>query len=87
MNREQNMNEINIERAKAIITLIVTCAVNIVNVYGYTVDVEQWVNVALSLLSAACIVWTWWKNMNLTPQAVEGQKLIDSLKAKHAKAA
>ncbi len=76
------MEEINRERAKAVVTLVVTCAVNIANIYGYAIDAEQWVNVALSLLSAACIGWTWWKNQNMTHEAVQGQHVIDDLKAK-----
>ena len=79
------MDELTKERAKAIVTLVVTCAVNVCNVLGYAVDAEQWVNAALSILSVICIAWTWWKNQNITPEALEGQKLLDSLKAKHAK--
>lgn len=75
------MEEINKERARAIVTLVVTCLVNIANVYGYAVDAEQWVNVALSILSAICIAWTWWKNQNITEEALAGQHVLDNLKA------
>ena len=75
------MSELTIERLKAVVTLVVTCAVNVANVYGYTVDTEQWVNVALSLLSAICILWTWWKNQNVTLPAVQAQAVLDHLKA------
>lgn len=72
------MNE---ERAKAIITIVITAAVNVANVYGYAIDAEAWINVALSVLSAACILWSWWKNQNITPEAIQAQAVLDHLKA------
>ena len=70
----------NVERAKAIITIIVTAIVNIANVYGYAVDAEAWINVALSILSAICIAWSWWKNQNITYAAQQGQLVVDQIK-------
>ena len=70
----------NVERAKAIITIIVTAIVNIANVYGYAVDAEAWLNVALSILSAICIAWSWWKNQNITYAAQQGQLVVDQIK-------
>lgn len=70
----------NVERAKAIITIIVTAVVNIANVYGYAVDAETWINVALSILSAICIAWSWWKNQNITYAAQQGQLVVDQIK-------
>jgi len=80
------MDELTKERATAIVTLVVTCAVNVCNVLGYAVDAEQWVNAALSILSVICIVWAWWKNQNITPEALAGSNLMRKLKreAKHA---
>lgn len=80
------------ERAKAIVTLVIVCAVNIANVMGYAVDAEAWVNVALSVLSAISIIYAWWKNQNVTEQAVKAQVFLNALKreaktAKHSKAA
>lgn len=86
---DEAMKEITLdgERVKAIVTIVIVAVVNVANVFGYAVDADAWVNVALSLLSALGIVWSWWKNQNITPEAVEGQKLLDSLKAaKHANA-
>ena len=82
--------DVKMERAKAIVTLVIVCAVNIANVLGYAVDADAWVNVALSILSAASILYTWWKNQNVTEQAAQAQVLLDALKleaksAKHAK--
>ena len=70
----------NVERAKAIITIIVTAIVNIANIYGYAVDAEAWINVALSILSAICIAWSWWKNQNVTYAAQQGQLVVDQIK-------
>lgn len=71
----------NQERIKAIITIIVTAAVNIVNLFGYAVDADTWVNAVLTIASFVCIVWSWWKNQNITPEAIEAQKYLTSLKA------
>ena len=69
------------ERIKAIVTIVITAAVNIANVYGYAIDAEPIVTGALSILSAITILYAWWKNQNVTDAAVEGQKLIDSIKS------
>ena len=72
----------NTERVKAIVTIVVTAAVNIANVYGYAIDADAWVNVALSIASAACVAWAWWKNQNITDEAIQAQAYLDELKAK-----
>lgn len=69
------------EKAKAIITLAVTAAVNIANVCGYALDAETWVTAALSVASVVCIIYSWWKNQNVTPEAQEAQKVLLELKA------
>ena len=71
----------NTERIKAVVTIIVTAAVNVANVYGYAVDADTWVNAALSVLSVITIAYTWWKNQNITDEAIEAQKVLDHLKA------
>ena len=70
----------NVERAKAIITIIVTAIVNIANIYGYAVDAEAWIHVLFSILSAICIAWSWWKNQNVTYAAQQGQLVVDQIK-------
>lgn len=69
------------ERIKAIITIVITAAVNIANVYGYAIDAEPLITGALSILSVIMIIYSWWKNQNVTDAAVEGQKVIDSIKS------
>lgn len=71
----------NQERIKAIITIVVTAVVNIANVCGFAFDAEAWVSVALSIASAICIAWSWWKNQNVTDEAIEASKYLAELKA------
>lgn len=79
---------IDFEKARAIVTLVIVCAVNVCNVLGYAIDAEPWVNAATSVLSVAAIVYAWWKNQNVTAEAAQAQVLLDALKAaKHLKAA
>lgn len=69
------------ERVKAIVTIIVTAAVNIANILGYATDQDALLNAALTIVSAICIVWSWWKNQNITVEAQKAQELLDRLKA------
>ena len=74
------------EKARAIATLVIVCAVNVLNVLGYAVDAEPWVNAVTSVLAAVAIAYSWWKNQNVTPEAAQAQVLLDALKAaKHAR--
>lgn len=79
---EENIREanINVERAKAIATIVVTAIVNILNVFGWAVDADIWITVTTSVISAVAIVWCWWKNQNVTEAAVVGQLAIDAIK-------
>lgn len=71
----------NVERIKAVATIIVTAAVNVANVIGYAVDAEPWLNATLSVISVVAIIYSWWKNNNVTEAAQQGQLVIDTLKA------
>ena len=68
------------EKVKAIVTIVVTAAVNVANVCGYALDADTWVNAALSVASVICIIYAWWKNQNLSDEAVEAQKVLNLLK-------
>ncbi len=70
------------ERIKAIVTIVVTAIVNIVNLWGYSVDLDAAVSTVLTILSAITWVWCWWKNQNVTPEAAKAQVVLDVLKAK-----
>ena len=75
----------NTERIKAIVTIIVTAIVNIINLYGYAVDAGALVNAIFTIVSFICIIWSWWKNQNVTEEAQQAQLLLNDLK--EAKAA
>ena len=77
----------NIERIKAIATIIVTAGVNIANICGYAMDAEPIVSGVLSVISFAAIIYSWWFNQNVTAEAQEAQKVLRMLKTeKKAKA-
>lgn len=71
----------NIERIKAILTIVITAAVNIANLYGYAIDAGQAVNAVLTFFSFACIIWSWWFNQNITDEAQRAQEFLNELKA------
>ena len=79
----------NAERIKAIVTIIITAVVNIVNLYGYAVDAGAVVNAVFTVASFICILWSWWKNQNVTDEAQTAQSYLNELKAEkkamHAK--
>ena len=71
----------NQETVKAILTIIVTAAVNIANILGYALDMDTVLNAVLSVFAFACIVWSWWFNQNVTPEAQAAQLVLNQLKA------
>lgn len=74
------------ERAKAVVTIVIVAVVNVANVLGYALDADVWLNAALSILSAASIIYAWWKNQNVTPEAAQAQVLLDILKQENKEA-
>lgn len=79
----------NAERIKAIVTIVITAIVNVVNLYGYAVDAGAVVNAVFTIASFVCILWSWWKNQNVTDEAQTAQSYLNELKAEkkalHAK--
>lgn len=75
------MNEVRLERIKAVLTIVITALANIANVYGFTVDADALVQAILCILSAFTIAWSWWKNQNITVEAVAAQRYLEKLKA------
>ena len=71
------MNE---ERFKAIVRIVVTAVANIANIYGFAVDAEMWVNVVLCIASAVTLIWSWWRNNNITYAAQQGQLVVNRIK-------
>ena len=68
------------ERPKAILTIILVAIVNIINLYGYAVDAGAVVNAVFTILSFIGILWSWWKNQNVTESAQTAQIYLDKLK-------
>ena len=71
----------NTERVKAILTIIVTAAVNIANILGYAYDLDTILNAVLTIFSFICILWSWWFNQNVTDEAQQAQLVLNELKA------
>ena len=63
------------DRQNAIIRIVITAAVNIVNLYGFSVDADALVTAATTAASFATIAWAWWKNNNVTQAASQIQAL------------
>lgn len=74
----------NAESLRAIVTLIVTVAVNVANAAGYALNADLWFNVLFSVLSLVTVAWSWWKNQNVTEAAQQAQIYLNELKGKHA---
>lgn len=70
----------NVESAKAIVTLIVTVALNFANAAGYAFDFGTVYNVLFSALALASVAYAWWKNQNVTEAAQKAQEYLDELK-------
>lgn len=68
------------ERAKAIAAIVITAIANVANVIGYAVDAEPFVTAATSVISAASIVWAWWRNNNVTVAAMVGDAVTSDIK-------
>ena len=73
-------NRVNTERIKAVITLVVVCVANVANLYGVYIDADAVVQLALMVVTAIATVYAWWKNNNVTREAVAAQELLDKLK-------
>lgn len=78
-------------KVEALIRLIVALvpAINIILVYFNKSPLpfsEDEINVALSaVVSFIGILWSWWKNNNITFEAQTSQKLLDSMKSDKGK--
>lgn len=70
----------NVESAKAIVTLLVTVALNIANAAGYAFDFGTAYNVLFGVLALASVAYAWWKNQNVTDAAQKAQEYLDELK-------
>lgn len=69
------------ERIVAIVRLVVPCIASIAAIYGYTIDADLAVQTCLTAISAVSWVLAWWKDNNITSEAigrhVEPEEVID----------
>lgn len=61
--------------------LVVTLVVSVAAVAGYALDSGLVFNIVFSALAIACILWTWWKNNNVTKAAQQAQQYLNDLKS------
>ncbi len=61
--------------------LVVTLVVSVAAVVGYALDSGLVFNIVFSALAIACILWTWWKNNNVTKAAQLAQRYLNDLKS------
>lgn len=75
-------DSMNAESMRAIVTLLVTVAVNAANAAGFALDFGALYNVAFSVASAAAVAYAWWRNQNVTEAAQAAQEYLDGLNGK-----
>lgn len=74
------MKDFNSETALALIRLVVPTLASAAAMFGWSVDSDLAINIATTLLALITLVWSWWRNNNLTEAAREAQRLLDEIK-------
>ena len=83
-----NQIEFNKESLEALARLLGTLAVSIATVFGWTLDAALVVNIFMSIISIAAMVYAlWWRAANLTKGAQVGQTVTDTMKASESELA
>lgn len=80
MIEEQDGDMFNDGTIAAFARLVVTLMVSVAAVAGYALDSGLIYNIVFSALALACILWTWWKNNNVTKDAQQAQLYLNELK-------
>lgn len=75
--------ELNKESFIAIIRLIVTAVGMIATTFSWTVDTNFIFNILVSIAAEVLLIWTWWKNNNVTEAAQQAQEMLNEIKAKN----
>lgn len=70
-------------RAQSIVSAIVVLIVNIGSVLGVGIDGNVANLIASVIVVVAATAWAAWRDHNFTSAALEGQKVIDQLKAEN----
>lgn len=77
--------EFNSQSAIAFARLLVTLAVGVATVFGWTLDAELWLNIILSIAGVVLFAYSWWKNNNITSAAQEAQEVLNEIKQREVK--
>lgn len=75
--------ELNKESFIAIIRLIVTAIGMIATTFSWTIDTNLIFNILVSVAAGVLLIWTWWKNNNVTEAAQQAQEMLNEIKAKN----
>lgn len=67
----------------AIIRLIVTAIGMIATTFSWTIDTNLIFNILVSVAAGVLLIWTWWKNNNVTEAAQQAQEMLNEIKAKN----
>lgn len=70
-----------VERVKAIVRLVCALATSGAALFSVAVDADVLYSVLIVIVSVAALVWSWWKNNNMTKAAQLMQQFLDDLKA------
>ena len=68
------------ERTVAIIRLICAIFCGILSLSGIYMDVDILIEGIACLFALATLLWSWWKNNNLTEAAIEAQGILDDMR-------
>lgn len=69
------------ERVKATISAATLLAVNLLALFGVTLNLGMVQDVVFGAITIVTTIYAAWKNHNFTPEAVEAQKVLDHLKS------
>lgn len=69
------------EKVKAAISAAVLLAVNLLALFGVTLNLGMVQDVVFGVITIVATIYAAWKNHNFTPEAVEAQKVLDNLKS------
>lgn len=68
------------EKTKATISAAVLLAVNLLALFGVTLNLGMVQDVVFGAITIIATIYAAWKNHNFTPEAIEAQKVLDHLK-------
>lgn len=73
--------ELEEEQLKSAARLIVTLAAQVAMVFSWTIDADAWIAIAITAVDLYLLVrHLWWKNNNVTKEAVASQRMLDGMR-------